>query len=232
MVQHEKVLRVCSSLCISTTDIVDLNVDSSAAPSLTAFGVVVADVQSADSSEDITISLWINSTLYECAYEGMSRNTEYNCTAEEWVMTENVCASGTGIKLVAEDAGPDAVFIDAVFAYYEGTKYSIDAFCISDQHSSGWMTSYSPDSCDSGYSAWDIAPIDSDQMWTTKAIYSFDLEDSDISYDALTEDASDWCIVPDSCSCPTAGVFEWHYTHHATSPLKGCFVVGYLQVGY
>ena len=178
-------------------------INSSAAPSLTAFGVVVADVQYAESNEDISISLWINSTLYECAYEGMSRNTEYNCTAEEWVMTENVCDSDNGIKLVAENADTDAVFIDAVFMYYEGTKYSIDAFCISDQHTWMYMTSYSPDSCDSGYSAWDIAAIDSDQMWTTKAIYSFDLEDSDISYDALAEDASDLCIVPDSCSCPT-----------------------------
>ena len=148
----------------------------------------------------------------------MERNTEYNCTANEWVITESVCDLGTGFKLIAENAGTNAVFIDTVFIYYEGTKYLIDAFCMSDEHSSYAMASYSPDSCDSGYSAWDTVALDSNQMWTTKAVYFFDLEDSDISYDALVEDASDWCIVPDSCSCPTEAPTKSPTTSPTASP--------------
>ena len=119
------------------------------------------------------------------------------------MVTNKTCDSGTDFLLVVEDAGPDAVSIDSVFMYYGDSKYTIEAVCISNEHSSAWMTSYSPDSCDTGYSAWDIIAVDSNEMWTTKAAYFFDLEDSNISYNALAEDASDWCIVSDSCSCPT-----------------------------
>lgn len=133
----------------------------------------------------------------------MKRNTEYDCTSDEWGTTNNTCDLGAGSQLVVECMGTDAIFIDSVFMYYGGIKYTIEAFCISDEHSSIYMTSYSPNSCDTGYSAWDIAPLDVGEMWTTKAVYPFDLDDSDISYNALVEDASDWCIVPESCSCPT-----------------------------
>ena len=195
-----------------------------ATPSLSSFGVAVADITNAESPENIVISLLVNNTLYECSYDGMERNTEYNCTANEWVITESVCDLGTGFKLIAENAGTNAVFIDTVFIYYEGTKYLIDAFCMSDEHSSYAMASYSPDSCDSGYSAWDTVALDSNQMWTTKAVYFFDLEDSDISYDALVEDASDWCIVPDSCSCPTEACTETATTSDFdSSPYNGLF---------
>ena len=176
--------------------------DLASASSMKSFGVTVADVTNAQSTEFIEISLWTNGEVYRCSYNGMERNTEYICTSDEWVVTRGACDFGNNeFKLLVEDAYPDAVFIDSVFMYDGDIKYTIEAWCISDEYSSASMTSYCPDTCDTGYSAWDISAFDSDQMFTTKAVFDFDLDGPVHSYNAIVDDASNLCIVPDACTC-------------------------------
>ena len=145
---------------------------------------------------------------------------EFNCTHQTTQIlahneTGGICPDlSDDYKLVIEvTGGSDTVIIDEVAvglwndSVYSNNNYMNDAWCIDDGEEPTYSAThddweYSPDSCSSGQTAWDLTCIGGDDCSSDRMIFYFDMNaPNETSYDAAWEDATDVCIIPETEDC-------------------------------
>jgi len=180
------------------------------AQTIESFGVTVAAANWADTTDQVSVSLWHGGSVYQCSYDGMSQDTTYICSSTTpWTLSDTACYSSADYNLLVDNQDTNAVDIDKVFLTVDGQEYTIDSWCTSAddwQAFSGHDIEYETDVslCQDGYVNYDAIGLDSDQAHTTTAMFHFDLTNPGVTI--LMEDAgvaADVCVFPDECDCET-----------------------------
>ena len=144
-------------------NVLTVNVVNVRAGDVIYFGITTGDRDHSETSNTVVISLWTESTLYVCDFDGMDENTQYICNEDIWNITTACDDGSSDYKLVFDNNDTDdAVHLDSAFLRLNDANYSIDAWCVpgeADLHSS---TEYSSNECQTGYIAYDDECIDSE----------------------------------------------------------------------
>ena len=169
-----------------------------------SFGVTTSsDNWSVSAGSPVTISLWKGRTIYECTKTLSSVSTTYVC--DSWNITVDACNWSSDYKLVIDNNNDNGVGIDSVFLRTQDANYTIDAWCKPDNDGNVGETEYSFNSCDSGYTAYDILCIDKEATDCAPYVVVMYFNTSDnggTSYDAEWGDATELCVHPsDGCGC-------------------------------
>ena len=174
------------------------------------FGIRVADYDHAETSASIMVSMWHHNLLYQCNFDGLARNTQYNCTSAMWTIEDRACFdNNSDYKMLIENDYNDALILYSVIMNMDNISSSIEAWCIPNGEqpsAANGLFEYSLDTCSIGYTAWDMTCINNELGCTPNRIMlHFDTDlTNDTSFNALWTNAVDICVIPDQdgCSCP------------------------------
>ena len=111
------------------------------------------------------LSLWAEDALYQCSFDGMSRDEDYTCDDSLWTISYDACDDGTSdYKLVIDNSNShDGVIIESAFLRLNNANYSMDTWCVSDSDdvpAVDEMTESSSNLCSSGYTSYDDVCLD------------------------------------------------------------------------
>lgn len=140
----------------------------------------------------------------------MDANTTYECSNTSWTV-QTACDDGTpDWKLIIEQSDSyNAVFIESGFMVLDSNNYTIEAWCINDTlnvSATNTNDAYLPNTCPSGFTAWDFQCIDPNVGDCAPEIVGlyFNMDDPEgISFNATWADMTSECIIngTDGCIC-------------------------------
>eukprot|EP00484_Ammonia_sp_Unknown_P001245 CAMPEP_0197024304 /NCGR_PEP_ID=MMETSP1384-20130603/4878_1 /TAXON_ID=29189 /ORGANISM="Ammonia sp." /LENGTH=379 /DNA_ID=CAMNT_0042452667 /DNA_START=129 /DNA_END=1265 /DNA_ORIENTATION=+ len=183
---------------------------------VTRIGVVSAGLSGGASAASTTLTLWYDSTVYQCVVTVAALNTEYACDSSSIVVLGDDCSS-TDTKMLFDQNSNDAVIFDSVFfETADGSTYTVDGFCMAatetalvGEVSTGYQNTYGSPTAEACTTAngetghiWQSICVDLDDCLPYKQVLYFDTAQPNVAItDAQWDSGMDIEAVANDESC-------------------------------